>query len=455
MKNIVVAGTESGVGKTTIALGLMASLTQKGYKVQPFKVGPDYIDPGFHSLATGVKSRNLDSYFLEDEGVKRVFIKGSKKADISIIEGVMGLFDGKGEEGRSSTAEIARILDAPVVLVMDVGKVAQSAAAVAYGYKNYDPDLKVQAIILNNIASQGHYQMIKKAIEEKVGIKVIGCLYKNTELKLSERHLGLVPTFESNDIEKYFNKLRKEIDDNIDIKLLLNIMNDNNLLIKQEKIVSEISTKRNVNIGIAYDQAFNFYYQENLDILKERGANLIYFSPVNDTSLPDVDGIYIGGGFPESFLRELAENREMKNDIYTKIKLGLPVYAECGGLMYLARDVVDFNKEEYSMVGIIPGRVLMEDKLQAMGYVRVKSVQDNVLFRKGQQAKGHEFHYSRLVDLEKENYSYRLIKSKSLEERAAGYQYKSLLASYIHLHFASNPLLVDNFLNKCLIYRTG
>ncbi|MFW6306449.1 MAG: cobyrinate a,c-diamide synthase, partial [Bacillota bacterium] len=351
MKNIVVAGTESGVGKTTIALGLMASLTQKGYKVQPFKVGPDYIDPGFHSLATGVKSRNLDSYFLEDEGVKRVFIKGSKKADISIIEGVMGLFDGKGEEGRSSTAEIARILDAPVVLVMDVGKVAQSAAAVAYGYKNYDPDLKVQAIILNNIASQGHYQMIKKAIEEKVGIKVIGCLYKNTELKLSERHLGLVPTFESNDIEKYFNKLRKEIDDNIDIKLLLNIMNDNNLLIKQEKIVSEISTKRNVNIGIAYDQAFNFYYQENLDILKERGANLIYFSPVNDTSLPDVDGIYIGGGFPESFLRELAENREMKNDIYTKIKSGLPVYAECGGLMYLARDVVDFNKEEYSMVG--------------------------------------------------------------------------------------------------------
>lgn len=454
MNRIVIAGTQSGVGKTTIAIGLMAALVNKGYKVQPFKVGPDYIDPGFHSLVTGIKSRNLDSYFLGEDGVKEVFLNSAEKADISIIEGVMGLFDGKGKKGISSTAQIAKILNAPVILVIDAKKLAQSGAAIAYGYKNYDPELNVKGIILNNIASQGHYQMIKTPIEEKVGIKVIGYLPKNIQLELPERHLGLVPTQESKKLKYFFKEISKEISSYIDLEQVLNISKNSNQTVSlSEKKIYKQGIKCNVDIGVAYDQAFNFYYQDSLDILEKQGVNIKYFSPLKDNRLPEVDGLYIGGGFPESFLEDLAANKSMKIDIYNKIKVGLPTYAECGGLMYLTRQITNFDSQEFPMVGIIPACTMMEKKLQAMGYVEVKAIQDNLLLKKGQQARGHEFHYSRLVNLKADNFTYQVSGGKGVSGRLAGYQYKNLLASYIHLHFGNNPDLAKNFLNSCLHYK--
>ena len=444
-KRLVIAGSRSGVGKTTISLGLMAALTNRGYEVQPYKVGPDYIDPGFHTLVTDNPSYNLDSYFLGEKGVKEVFADNTANSFISIIEGVMGLFDGKGKESTSSTAEIAKILNSPVVLVVDGKKMAQSGAALAYGYKNYDSELDVRGIILNNIGSQRHYQLLKEAIESKpVNLEVLGYLLRQDKLELPERHLGLVPTQESKDLNNYISKLVKLIERNIDIEKILEIA-DKSLEINQEKKkLYKKEEKYNVDLGIAYDQAFNFYYQYNLDVLEEMGANLIYFSPLKDNNLPKVDGIYLGGGFPESFLKQLESNRSMKKDIFKKAQKGMPVYAECGGLMYLSDLIVDLKKNKYKMAGLISGQIEMKDSLQEMGYKEIEVVKDNVILNKGEKARGHVFHYSKISKISKEVKKCYKLKKDKLE----GYSSKfNVLASYLHLHFGSNLNIVNRFLH--------
>lgn len=332
-KKIVIAGSRSGVGKTTISLGLMAALKKRGFKVQPFKVGPDYIDPGFHTLICGRDSYNLDSYFLGAAGVNKVFSEKSKQADISMIEGVMGLFDGKGKNSTSSTAEIAKIINAPVILIIDARKVAQSAAAVVYGYKNYDQKLNLKGVIINNISSPHHFELLKKAIKDKMSdLIVLGYLPKNQDLELPERHLGLVPVSESSELKAYSQKLVELMEKYIDIEQVIEISQvESENLLKNNLAIK--STIKNIKIGLASDQAFNFYYQINLDLLKAAGAKIVEFSPLTDSRLPEVDAVYLGGGFPESFLQELAANREFKSDFKEKVKQGLPAYAECGGLM--------------------------------------------------------------------------------------------------------------------------
>ncbi|MFW6269551.1 MAG: cobyrinate a,c-diamide synthase [Bacillota bacterium] len=446
---LVIAGTRSGVGKTTISLGLMAALTKKGYKVQPYKVGPDYIDPGFHNLVTGNTSYNLDSYFLGNEGVKKLFKKTGAEADIAVIEGVMGLFDGKGKKGISSTAEIAKLLKCPVVLIIDAKKMAQSGAALAYGYKNYDSDLRVEGVILNNIASERHYQLIKDKIEE-IDLEILGYLPRQKDLKLPERHLGLVPTHESEDLEAYIDCLVKMMTDNIELDRIFDLgARFDELNIKQDdKFNSE--NKYEVKIGIAYDSAFNFYYQYNLDLLKKLGAKLIYFSPVQDKKIPEVDGLYLGGGFPEGFLEQLAGNHKMKQNIEKKVKSGIPVYAECGGLMYLSEKIIDKEGGEYPMTGILPGQTEMTDSLQDMGYVEIEAVNENIMLSQEEKARGHSFHYSRLINIAED------IKLcyKSSQGRKEGYSPDdNILASYIHLHFGSNPVLAQNFLSKAEKYK--
>ncbi len=449
MKRVVIAGTESGVGKTTIATGLMAALTAAGYNVQPFKVGPDYIDPGFHSLVTGNYSRNLDSYFMGEDGVKEVFLQWAKQANISIIEGVMGLFDGKGKEGVSSTASIAKTLQAPVILIIDGEKLAQSGAALAYGYKNFDPELDVRGVILNNIAGPGHYRLIKEAIEEGTGLKVVGYLPASKKLKLPERHLGLVPTHESAELTSYFRELTAATNENIDLDMIIELAAgaDPDLSLSKKSIFPAVESKYQVRLGVAYDQAFNFYYRDNLDILEMLGAELIYFSPMSEKRLSDVDGLYIGGGFPESFLKELAANSSMQEDIYNQIEKGLPVYAECGGYMYLTRGI-----SNYSMVGIIPTETLLENQLQAIGYVEFKALKDTILMKEGQIARGHVYHYSRMKELEGENFCYQIIDGVDRKLKT-GYSYKNMLASYVHLHFGYNSSIPENFLKSCLEYK--
>lgn len=476
-KKLVIAGSRSGVGKTTIALGLMAALKNRGLNIQPFKVGPDYIDPGFHTLVCANNSYNLDSYFLEEAGVRACFDQKSKKADISIIEGVMGLFDGKGRDSVSSTAEIAKTLNSPVILIIDASKIAQSAAAVVYGYKNYDPKLNLKGLIINNITSPRHYKLLKEAVKAKMSdLEILGYLPKNRDLELAERHLGLVPVTESRELKSYIQKLINLMEEYIDLDKVLEISSQaantaaglkkeakrkldnkvdnklkekNNLWEFKEEFKNKITANK-IKLGVAFDQAFNFYYQLNLDILKAAGAELIYISPLNDKELrADLDALYLGGGFPESFLKELAENISFKNDLKAKIKAGLPVYAECGGLMYLSSAVKNFADQKYKMLDIISAEIEMTDKLQEMGYREVESLTDNLLFQKGEQARGHVFHYSKITQLAaeiKKNYFY--------QNQKEGYSSSAnVLASYLHLHFGSNLKPVQNFLLKALAYK--
>ncbi|GAB6100488.1 cobyrinate a,c-diamide synthase [Halanaerocella petrolearia] len=452
---IVIAGTESGVGKTTLTIGLMAALDRQGYNVQPYKVGPDYIDPGFHTLVTGNQSRNLDSFFLGEEGVKELFLNAVEESDISIIEGVMGLFDGKkGKEGAGSTAHIAKTLQTPVVLVMDVKKMARSAAAVAYGYKNFDSDLNIAGVILNNVGSKRHHKMIKKPLEEEVGVKVLGYLPYQKDLELPERHLGLVPTAESKELKDFVDQLVDLIEEYIDLEQLISLSQRESTVEVTEKRIFTSSKDYGLTLGVAYDQAFNFYYQDNLDLLASRGVDLKYFSLLEDNKLPKVDGLYIGGGFPESFLEELANNKSMKQDVYQQIRDGLPTYAECGGLMYLTEEIIDSEDKSFSMVGVVPGQIKMTDSLQAMGYVEAKAIEDNILLKQGEKIKGHEFHYSKLINLTDNNkQAYQLYGGRGEEGRFEGIVQDKLLASYLHIHFGSNPSLVTNFLDYCQNYR--
>jgi len=450
-KRLLIAGTRSGVGKTTISLGLMAALTKRKYDVQPFKVGPDYIDPGFHTIVTDNESYNLDSYFLGENGVKELFLRNTVDSDIAIIEGVMGLFDGKGKKGTSSSAEIAKTLKTPVILVIDGKKMAQSGAALVYGYKNYDSDLDVKGVILNNIASERHYMLLKESIESKpVNLKVLGYLPRQEELELPERHLGLVPIQESEDLKDYISKLVTLMEKYIDLDEIIKIA-DNNLEINiEDKKLYNHRKKYDIDLGVAYDQAFNFYYQYNLDLLEKMGANIIYFSPVKDKKLPEVDGIYIGGGFPESFLGQLEKNESMKKDIKEKVKDGIPVYAECGGLMYLSESIVDQQNTLYEMLALIPAQVIMEDSLQEMGYRKVEVIKSNVILPKGEKAKGHVFHYSKLNKISKKVKKCYRINQNKLEGYSSG---SNILGSYLHLHFGSNTKIVRNFLHKAQLFK--
>ena len=443
---IVIAGSRSGVGKTTVSLGLMAALSERNYDIQPYKVGPDYIDPGFHTLATGNKSYNMDSYFLGKEGVKELFKNSVKGSDLAIIEGVMGLFDGKGKKGVSSTAEIAKVLQAPVILVVDGKKMAQSGAALAYGYKNYDPNLNVVGVVLNNIASKRHYQLLKDAIEDKpVGLKVLGYIPRQDELELPERHLGLVPTRESKDLAEFFSRLVEIMEEYLDLDEIFEIANDSpEIKVESQKLYNK-QKKYDISLGVACDQAFNFYYQYNLDLLEELGAELIYFSPVKDKKLPEVDGLYIGGGFPESFLENLAANKSMKEDIKAKVSSGMPIYAECGGLMYLSKEIIDEQSNSYPMVGLIPASTEMKSSLQEMGYREIEAIKDNIILKNGEKARGHVFHYSSL-----DNWQGKVDCCYQIKESREGYQSVSnIMASYVHLHFASNPDIAENLLKRC------
>ncbi len=448
---LVIAGTASGVGKTTISIGLMAALTEKGFDVQPFKVGPDYIDPGFHNLVTGNTAYNLDSYFLNQKRIKETLAHGAKNSDISIIEGVMGLFDGKrGKDNTGSTAQVAKILQTPVILVIDAKKMAQSAAAMAYGYQNFDQQLDVKGVIFNNIASKGHYQMIKERIKGQLDLKVLGYLPNDKELKLPERYLGLVPTSESDDLKRFITKLKSLIKNYIDLEKVVELAKEASELKVNEQTIFNLKKEFDLKLGLAYDKAFNFYYQANLDILEELGAELKYFSPLNDKKLPEVDGLYLGGGFPESYLAELETNKSMQDDIYQQVKSGLAIYAECGGLAYLAEEIIDFTGKSFSMLGLIPARVEMTDKLQAMGYVKAKARHDNLLLKAGEEVKGHEFHYSKLILSDKKNnYSYQLSGGKEESVRKEGVVANNLLASYVHLNFASKIDLARRFLQHC------
>jgi cobyrinic acid a,c-diamide synthase len=449
---LVIAGTSSGVGKTTITTGLIAALRERGLRVQPFKCGPDYIDPGYLSLAAGSPCHNLDSWMLPRESLVELFTHAAREADIAVVEGVMGLYDGRnGLEGAGSTAEIARWLCAPVILIIDVAKMSGSAAAIALGYRQLDPEVNLSGVILNNVGSPSHLHWVTEAVEKKAGTPVLGYLPKNVEISIPERHLGLVPTAESRELSEYVERIREQVESTVDVATILRLTGMTEPLpqVIEGKLFPQKAEPVRVNIAVAQDEAFSFYYQDNLDLLAAWGAELRFVSPSHDATLPsDTQGVYIGGGFPEMYAGELEANTKFKRALVEAAKAGMPVYAECGGLMYISQGIIDFEGNKHAMVGLVPGWAVMQKKRARMGYAVAEVLRDSILAHSGERLHGHLFHWSKLPE-PTERAAYRILEpEEQLEGFILGTE-SNILGSYLHLHFGSEPSLAKRFVESC------
>lgn len=446
---ILIAGTHSGVGKTTITLGLMSILIEKGYSVQGFKAGPDYIDPSHHTAITERFSRNLDTWLMSEDVCLELFERAVAGSDIAVIEGVMGLYDGclDGTEF-GSTAHLAKILNVPIILVVDAKGLSRSAGAVVLGYKNFDKNVNIAGVILNRVRSERHYHSLKRSIEENCGIPVLGYMPSHAEITLPERHLGLVPSAEQELSKFVYKKIGNLLAATTDINKLVDIAVSTGGIPSFKKTVFHGIEKRcKFRIAVASDEAFNFYYQDNLELLEAYGVELAYFSPMYDKFLPsDIKGVYIGGGFPELYAGMLASNSAMKESIRKAYKKGVVVYGECGGMMYLLEYLIDHKKVTHEMCGILKGTTRMEDKRQGLGYINVEASHDTILCKKGTQFRAHEFHWSSLHVPDGTPYAYTISKCDNKEPRPDGIFHDHALGSYTHIHFATNPILIKHFL---------
>ncbi len=450
---VVIAGVSSGVGKTTIVTGLLAALAGRGLKVQSYKVGPDYIDPGFHRLASGKNAHNLDTWLVPPATLAEIFASTAAGNDIAVIEGVMGLFDG-GRAGVSSTAAVAKMLKAPVVLVIDAKSMGESAAAIALGFKTYDPELNLAGVIINRLGSESHRLMVCEALA-RLEIPVIGAVFRNHELVMPERHLGLTPVTEQ-DAVAAVAEMGRQVSRQVSVDELLALAKTAAPLLKPEGNAAVQRKRDKVRIGVAQDDVFTFYYPSSLEVLSEFGAELVPFSPLKDSRLPAVDGLVLGGGFPEMFVTELAANTAMRSSIVRAAASGMPIYAECGGLMYLARQIIDFNGQAHDMTGVIPAVCEMQAKLETVGYVETTALTDNVLCAGGEMLRGHEFHFSRMFPDEKGEefpWAFTFKKMRTGAQYRGGYAAGQVLASYLHMHFAGNRPAAERFVAQCAEYK--
>lgn len=466
MKTLIIAGTASGVGKTTLVTGLAMALADLGLKVQPFKAGPDYIDPTYHTKATGTPSRNLDTWLLSSESTLELFSRAMRGKDIALVEGVMGLYDGRSPTtGEGSTAELAKLLAAPTVLVVNAAGASRSLAAMVSGYRDFDPDLNLAGAILNNVSGERHFKLCKEAIESGAGVPVIGYLPRRDDLRLRERHLGLIPTVEEPAETDFYERLSAQVKATIDIPGLLRLAGNARVptlpstkdgkagLFPSRSYRDDSSSRQvgSVRVAVARDKAFSFYYQDSLDLLEAWGGELVPFSPLADSHLPpEVSGIYLGGGFPELYAAELATNETMGRDIQEAAGRGLPVYAECGGLMYLGRSIRDFEGREHAMVGAFPFSSHIEGKKLTLGYRQVRALKDSPLLRRGEEVRGHEFHWSAMDANGTEMNAYQVLAPHPGRE---GFLQGNTLASYIHLHMGSLPGMAPRFIECCRTYR--
>jgi cobyrinic acid a,c-diamide synthase len=445
----MIGGAASGVGKTTIAAGLMAALARRGLTVQPYKVGPDYIDPSYHAMAAGRPSRNLDAWMLREATILELFARSSEGADIALIEGVMGLFDGlSGLDEAGSTAQMAKLLKAPVLLVLDVSRTARSAAAMALGYSRLDPGVRVAGIVLNRVGGLRHRDWTTEAIEGLTGLPVLGALPERADLALPERHLGLIPATEGQSLDTVLERLVPAIEGHLDLDRLIGMADRAEAVQVAPGSLFEIDAPvRPVRIAVAQDEAFSFYYADSLDLLAAAGAELVRFSPIHDASLPSgARGLYVGGGFPELFGDRLAENGSMRRDILERARDGMPIYGECGGLMYLSEAIIDFDGRSFPMVGAVPGRAVMERGRLRIGYVEVEPLGENILAVPGTRLRGHEFHCARWDAAGPATAAYRILNPNGGSE---GYQRGNLLATFVHLHLAAEPRLAGRFVASC------
>ncbi|MGI2907130.1 cobyrinate a,c-diamide synthase [Tolypothrix sp. VBCCA 56010] len=491
--SLVIAGERSGVGKTTVTLTLLASLCRRGSLIQSFKVGPDYIDPMFHQHVTGRACRNLDPVLTSEAYVQKCFARHIQEVDFALVEGVMGLFDGikgSGEEPArcvfsprcsdwrwgvgsdekyfqspmsfASTAHIARLLDLPVVLVIDCSRLSGSVAAIAYGYCSFDPRIKIAGVVLNRVGSDRHLSLLKDSLEP-LQLPIIGVLRREDNITIPDRHLGLIPTAELPQLDAVIERLADLGDTCFDWDRLLPLLKSERLppsppsplplsharCYNGGKIRNALAPPP-LRVAVARDRAFNFYYQDNLDLLQQLGAELIFWSPLEDALPKNVQGMYFGGGFPEVFGEQLAENTSAREAVKCAIVAGIPTIAECGGLMYLCEEIVDFEGKSWSMVGVLPTKSVMGGRL-TLGYRRAVALQDNLLVDAGTTVYGHEFHRSRLIP-EPNLPLFQTYRCDS--EEVTGDEGWSLLsnlhASYIHMHWGACPEIPQRFLAQCM-----
>lgn len=447
MKRFVIAGTGSGVGKTTWTIGLMQTLMNEGYIVQGFKCGPDYIDPTYHSAVTKRKSRNIDSWMLAEDVVTSIVSRASDGADIAIIEGVMGFYDGKSPlNDAGSTAEISVMTKSPVILIVNAASMARSVAAVVKGFQTLSTEPNIVAVIVNQVGSKSHYELVKAAIEQECHIPVIGYLQKNATIAIPSRHLGLIPAIERGELQDFFEQLATAIKETVNIEQLLSLVDAPALTTSTE--IFEQQKSQNVRIAVAKDAAFNFYYEENLELLKARGAEVVFFSPLENEEVPlNVDGLYLGGGFPEEFAEQLHNATATKQSIKETIERGVPTLAECGGFAYLTNSITTTQGDTFEMLGLIAGDIIMQEKLAALGYREITAAHPNFLLGENDTAKGHEFHYAKWTGANGETAAYKT--TGRFGQKEEGFAQDNIVAGFTHFHFASNVKLVDRWIKAC------
>ena len=445
---LVIAGTSSNVGKTTVMVGLVRALRARGLRVAVFKCGPDYLDPTYHVRAADVPCHNLDGWMMGRDAVLSTFTRASQGADIALLEGVMGLFDGASptsEEG--STAEIAKWLQAPVLLVCDAGGMARSVAALARGFSTFDAGLQIAGLICNRIGRRGHLDLLRTATGGMP--PVMGGLPKEATLAFADRHLGLHRADRETVPEDVFVAWGNRVSEWCDVDAMVALARAAPAL--PETPVTKRIVREGVRcrIGLAFDEAFHFYYDDNLRRLEGLGAELVRFSPIRDAHLPDVDGLYFGGGYPEVYAKDLSRNSSMREDVAAFAEAQGPIYGECGGLMYLSGGIRTVDGVLHVMVGLIPGEAEMRDRLQALGYVEVDTQDATLLGPSGLRFRGHQFRYSDFRLPAEAECVYSVRRRRGGEVFQEGYRRGNTLVSYVHAHWASNPLLAQGFVQAC------
>lgn len=446
--SVVIGAPQGRSGKTTISVGLCAVLKERGLVVQPFKKGPDYIDPSWLTAAANRNCRNLDTTLMGEDNLVTSFKRACHGTHIAVVEGAMGLYDSVDAEGRGSTAYLARLLHAPVILVVNTTRTNRSIAATVMGYQNFEPDTNIAGVILNNVAGSRHESKIRTAVAQHCGIPVLGSIPGDRDFTITQRHLGIIPYGELEEPTSIIRRMSHRFEQCLDLDGILRIVRSTNKRY-QARLKSEKRKPAVVRIGVIYDRVFNFYYPENLEALSLAGAELVYIDSLQESKLPDVDGLYIGGGFPELFLKELEANSGLRRDIAYAIEHGLPVYAECAGLMYLCRSI-EWQGERHEMVGVIPGDVELCQRPQGHGYVTVNVSNSNPLFPVGTTMYGHEFHYSKFKALKSLKFAYQVRRGHGIDGKVDAVLYKNVFAAYTHLHALGTPRWAEGFVSRVI-----
>lgn len=450
---LVVGAIQGRSGKTTFTIGLLRALRERGFLTQSFKKGPDYIDPSWSTFASGVPCRNLDAVMMSKEQIVHSMCVHTKQSDIAIVEGAMGIFDGLDVQGSNSTAELAYLLQAPVILVVSGQRITRSVAALVNGVVHFDPRIRVAGVVLNQVARPRHLNIMTKSIETYCDVPVLGALPKTKDIEIPDRHLGLIPATEQEALQTRVNRLGALISENVDIDKLIGIAKTAPALEDKVTPIEIKNTDEAIQIGVFKDSAFSFYYPENIEALKDNGATIVEINAIQDVMPEGLSGLYIGGGFPEVLAEELEANVQLREAVKKSAEAGMPIYAECGGLMYLAEEIVSENNH-YKMAGVFPCHIEMEKKPVGHGYSVQTATENNPYFPVGMRVLGHEFHHSKAhfhQEISSSLLGFKTERGKGLLEvemqRYDGLLYKNTMASYHHFHALSSPLWGENFVD--------